>query len=238
MYPLCLSKTYTNEGWHTYYHHCCVCHKTSFLHKDWVTGRQKGVQSEVEYVGNVRLQIRYKNLDILRAAASITEHIARSRKITCGWTWAHRWKGIRTVTATTSFSDTLQIVSPAPISLHNVFVRAAVPSGPGPPHYRDFTMTYRHTRWDASGQVISSRQHTALIDIHAPGGIRTHNPSKQVAEDSRLRPRGHWGLPSSHILNRITVHRNFWKKRFQKLFFQKFLCTEINGSRTRKHQGH
>jgi hypothetical protein len=29
-------------------------------------------------------------------------------------------------------------------------------------------------------------------NIHAPGGIRTHNPSKQAAVDPRLRPRCHW----------------------------------------------
>jgi hypothetical protein len=29
-------------------------------------------------------------------------------------------------------------------------------------------------------------------NIHAPGGIRTHNPSKREAVDPRLRPRGHW----------------------------------------------
>jgi hypothetical protein len=28
--------------------------------------------------------------------------------------------------------------------------------------------------------------------IHAPGGIRTRNPSKRTAADPRLRPRGHW----------------------------------------------
>ena len=28
-------------------------------------------------------------------------------------------------------------------------------------------------------------------NIHAPGGIRTHNPSKRAAVDPRLRPRGH-----------------------------------------------
>jgi hypothetical protein len=28
-------------------------------------------------------------------------------------------------------------------------------------------------------------------NIHAPGGIRTHDPSKRAAEDPRLRPRGH-----------------------------------------------
>jgi hypothetical protein len=29
-------------------------------------------------------------------------------------------------------------------------------------------------------------------NIHAPGGIRIHNPSKRAAEDPRLRPHGHW----------------------------------------------
>ena len=29
-------------------------------------------------------------------------------------------------------------------------------------------------------------------NIHAPGGIRTHNPSRRAAVDLRLRPRGHW----------------------------------------------
>jgi hypothetical protein len=29
-------------------------------------------------------------------------------------------------------------------------------------------------------------------NIHAPGGIRTHNPSKRATADPRLRPHGHW----------------------------------------------
>jgi hypothetical protein len=33
---------------------------------------------------------------------------------------------------------------------------------------------------------------TNNTNIHAPGGIRTHDPSKRAAEDPRLRPRGHW----------------------------------------------
>jgi hypothetical protein len=35
-------------------------------------------------------------------------------------------------------------------------------------------------------------QHSQQTDIHAHGGIRTHNPSKRAAEDLRLRPHGHW----------------------------------------------
>jgi hypothetical protein len=39
----------------------------------------------------------------------------------------------------------------------------------------------------------STWQHTRLTtDIHAPGGIRTHNTSKRAAADPRLRRRSHW----------------------------------------------
>ena len=38
----------------------------------------------------------------------------------------------------------------------------------------------------------STWQHTTLTrDIHAPGGIRNHKPSKLAAADPRLRPRDH-----------------------------------------------
>src|SRR5215470_10652774 len=44
-------------------------------------------------------------------------------------------------------------------------------------------------------------------NIHAPGGIRTHDPSKRSAADLRLRPRGHWDLQlyESVILNHIRI---------------------------------
>ena len=37
--------------------------------------------------------------------------------------------------------------------------------------------------------LLYHAQHT---NIHAPGGIRTRNPSKRAAADPRLRPLGHW----------------------------------------------
>ena len=60
--------------------------------------------------------------------------------------------------------------------------------------------TTRHSRQDSSGRVISSSQrplpdntqHSQQTNIHAPGGIRTHDLSRRAAEDLRLRPRGHW----------------------------------------------
>ena len=35
-------------------------------------------------------------------------------------------------------------------------------------------------------------QHSQQTNIHAPGGIQTHNLSRRAAEDLRLRQRGHW----------------------------------------------
>ena len=43
----------------------------------------------------------------------------------------------------------------------------------------------------------STWQHT---NIHAPGGIRIHNISRQAASDLRLRSRGHWDRRSYYRL--------------------------------------
>ena len=64
---------------------------------------------------------------------------------------------------------------------------------------------------DPSGQVISSSQrplpdntqHSIETNIHAPGGIRTHNLSRRAASDLRLRPRGHW----DRLLDTNSTHR-------------------------------
>jgi hypothetical protein len=47
--------------------------------------------------------------------------------------------------------------------------------------------------WSASlrGRYLHSTQYSQETDIHAPGEIRTRNPSKPTAPDSCLRPRGH-----------------------------------------------
>ena len=43
-------------------------------------------------------------------------------------------------------------------------------------------------------------QHTTLkTNIHAHGGIRTHNYSKRAAADLRLRPRGHWDRQDTYL---------------------------------------
>jgi hypothetical protein len=79
---------------------------------------------------------------------------------------------------------------------------ATAPSGPGPPHYRGFTITLRHNtlgrtsldEWSASRRDHYLTTHTTYkrqTDIHAPGGIRTPNASKRAVADPRLRPRSH-----------------------------------------------
>ena len=59
--------------------------------------------------------------------------------------------------------------------------------------------TTHHRRWDSSGRVINpsqrplpdDTQYSQHTNIHAPGGIRTHDLSTRAAADLRLRPRGH-----------------------------------------------
>ena len=74
---------------------------------------------------------------------------------------------------------------------------------------RSHTKTH-HSRHDSSGRVISSSQrplpdntqHSQQTDIHAPGGIRTHNLSRREDADLRLRPRGHWDRHLMYVLFR------------------------------------
>jgi len=75
------------------------------------------------------------------------------------------------------------------------------PIGPGPPHYRGYMTTLRHT---TAGRTpldegsahrrdiyLANAQHSKQTDIHATDGIRNHNPSNRAAAHLRLRPRGH-----------------------------------------------
>ena len=64
-----------------------------------------------------------------------------------------------------------------------------------------FTRFLDHTQRRTSGRVITpshrplpdNTQHSQQTNIHASGGIRTHNLSMRAAADPRLRPRDHWG---------------------------------------------
>jgi len=51
--------------------------------------------------------------------------------------------------------------------------------------------------WSARRRDLYMTTHN-IHDIHAHGGIRTHNLSRRVAVDLRLRPRGHWDRRHSH----------------------------------------
>jgi hypothetical protein len=50
---------------------------------------------------------------------------------------------------------------------------------------------------------LYNTQHSKEIDIHAPGGIRSRNPSKRAAADPHLRPRGHCDRPGILYLTKI-----------------------------------
>ena len=77
---------------------------------------------------------------------------------------------------------------------------ARAPSGPGPPHYRRFTITHRHTTLGTRVHECTSDQPDDLYQTTnnnhkrhwCSSGIRTHNPGKRAAADPRLRPHGHW----------------------------------------------
>jgi len=71
-----------------------------------------------------------------------------------------------------------------------------------------------YTRQDSSGGVIGpsqriipdNAQHSLQTDTHAPGGIRTHNPSKREAAEPHLRLRGHWDrLTKCYKIEKILI---------------------------------
>jgi hypothetical protein len=48
--------------------------------------------------------------------------------------------------------------------------------------------------------------HSQETNIHAPGRIRTHDPSKRSATDPHFRPRGHWDRHCSFLVLVNTIH--------------------------------
>ena len=72
---------------------------------------------------------------------------------------------------------------------------------------RSHTTTH-HIRQDSSRRVISpsqrplpnNTQHTQQTNIHARGGIRTHDLSRRATADLRLRPGGHWDRLTLYII--------------------------------------
>jgi hypothetical protein len=72
---------------------------------------------------------------------------------------------------------------------------ASTQRGSGPPYSWDFdTPQTGELVWTSD----QSWQHTTLItDVHSPGGIRTRNPSKRSAADTRLRVKTHIQRPAA-----------------------------------------
>jgi len=84
--------------------------------------------------------------------------------------------------------------SPAPLYVHFVSHSATAPSGTGPPHYLGFNITIGRNpmdEWSARRLDRYLTTHNTQNNIHAPSGIRTHNPSKRATADSRLIPCSH-----------------------------------------------
>ena len=87
--------------------------------------------------------------------------------------------------------------------LKNIFFPVALQSnvGQGLPNLEGSRShkTSHHSQWDTPGRVISSlqrplpdnTQQLQETNIHASGGIRTHNLSRRTAADLRLWLRGH-----------------------------------------------
>jgi len=60
---------------------------------------------------------------------------------------------------------------------------------------------------DQTDSETCTGHHTTLTktDIHASSGIQTHNPSKRVAEDPRLRPHDHRDRQTQRSIKKNTV---------------------------------
>ena len=91
--------------------------------------------------------------------------------------------------------------APKCVGERNVTGQMQSASGQGSPLYRGFMITLRHTTCDRTPldewsvrrrDLYLITKHSQETDIHAAGGIRTHNPSKRAAKEPRLRTCGHW----------------------------------------------
>jgi hypothetical protein len=90
---------------------------------------------------------------------------------------------------------------------------ASAPNGAGPPHYRGFTITLRHT---TLGRIPlderSARRRDLCFTPHnsytrqtsmAPGGIRTHTTGRRAVVDPHLRPRGLWNRYFGYLVGKF-----------------------------------
>jgi hypothetical protein len=82
---------------------------------------------------------------------------------------------------------------------------------------------------DQPDAETDNTQHSQETDIHAPGGIRTHNPSNRAALDPRLRPRDHWDRLS------MFCHNFKVKKTSRSLTALKFIKGDTSNTRKKTH---
>jgi hypothetical protein len=73
-----------------------------------------------------------------------------------------------------------------------------------------------------AGTSTWRHRHSQQTNIHAPGGIRTHNPRKRSAADLRPRPRGHWDRHMPSVQRQIAPLLHLRVLRRQK--FLVILC--------------
>ena len=92
------------------------------------------------------------------------------------------------------------------VSIHAfLFHGATARIRPGPPRYRGFIITLRHTtpgrtlldEWSASCRDLYLTTHTTVTrDWHPCSGVyKSRYPTKRVAADPHLRKRSHWDRP-------------------------------------------
>ena len=90
--------------------------------------------------------------------------------------------------------------------------------------------------WSARRRDLYLTTHNTQqqTDIHAPGGIRTHNLSRRAAADLRLGQRGHWDRQVANIKVKIKVKQSHWRPG-QALSFPEGWGSQI--SRQSAHEG-
>jgi hypothetical protein len=105
------------------------------------------------------------------------------------------------------YGDTWKPVTPPP-ALQPLVGQGLLNVEASRSHCDTHSVTYYY-----SGRMINPKQRPLLhnthysqeTDIHASGGIRTHNPKKRVTADPRLHPRGHWDRKSVNLLKRFKL---------------------------------
>ena len=83
------------------------------------------------------------------------------------------------------------------------------PTGPGPPQYRCFTITFRHTTLGKTPlDELSARRRDLYLTKHnthkrqtsmSPAGFEPAIPTSKQPHVHALRPRGQWDLPQTSI---------------------------------------